>query len=348
MTTVAPVVAADAKAPTLAQWPGSGPLHGLIWAFRIHADGAAEELPVDGPIDDRHDGWLWLHFNLADTRACQWIKAAPGICGRAAGLLVDHGQHQQLHVDDGCVYGVFGDLVRGLDGATPDIGFLHFAMTERVLISGRRDPLNAVEATRRRLQAGHRLPTVAALLELIIDHVVEAVDGYEDELAVEIDAIEEQMLTASLTDERQRLSRIRRTTVRLHRQLAGLRTLLHRIEKEMGSSFSAQMQIATTRLSQRLDGLDHDIVAMRDRAYLLQEEVTLKIGEETNRHLQVLAVVTVLLMPATVITGIFGMNVKGLPFTDNESGFLLSAGLLVGGSILAYLALKWMGVLGRK
>jgi zinc transporter len=345
MSTVASAVAADAIAPT--PWPGSGPLHGLIWAFRVHADGTAEELPLDRAIDDRHDGWLWLHFNLADARACHWIEAAPGISRAAAALLLDHGQRQQLHVDDTCVYGVFGDLVRGLDGATPDIGFLHFAMTERVLISARRDHLSAVEATRRSLQAGHKLPTVAALLELIIDHVVEAIDCYEDELALEMDAIEEQMLASSITDERQRLSRIRRTTVRLHRQLTGMRALLHRIEHAMDSGFSAQIRIATARLAQRLDGLDHDIVAMRDRAYLLQEEVTLKVSEETNRHLQVLAVVTVLLMPATVITGIFGMNVKGLPFTDHESGFLLSMGLLVGGSILAYLALKWLGVLGR-
>ena len=52
--------------------------------FRVtsgHADGQAEPLNVELPVDLRGDGLLWLHFNLADTRARQWIKAAPGICG---------------------------------------------------------------------------------------------------------------------------------------------------------------------------------------------------------------------------------------------------------------------------
>jgi zinc transporter len=86
---------------------------------------------------------------------------------------------------------------------------------------------------------------------------------------------------------------------------------------------------------------------MRDRAFLLQEEVTLKIAEQTNRHLQLLAVITALLLPATLITGIFGMNVKGLPLTDSETGFLSSMLLLVGSSMLAFVILKRLGVFGR-
>ncbi|MGZ5862450.1 MAG: hypothetical protein ACXWKB_04060 [Methyloceanibacter sp.] len=35
------------------------------------------------------------------------------------------------------VYGIFADLVCGLHGVTEEIGFLHFAMTETLLISCR-------------------------------------------------------------------------------------------------------------------------------------------------------------------------------------------------------------------
>jgi zinc transporter len=41
---------------------GFGVVPGIIWAFRIHEDGTAEALPVDKPIENRHDGWLWLHL----------------------------------------------------------------------------------------------------------------------------------------------------------------------------------------------------------------------------------------------------------------------------------------------
>jgi len=61
MTPVASAVAADAKAPSVTQWPGPDPLHGLIRALRIHADGAAEELPLDRPGDPQ----LRDHHGLA-------------------------------------------------------------------------------------------------------------------------------------------------------------------------------------------------------------------------------------------------------------------------------------------
>jgi Mg2+ and Co2+ transporter CorA len=64
-------------------------------------------------------------------------------------------------------------------------------------------------------------------------------------------------------------------------------------------------------LGQRLDWLDTEIVALRDRSHLLQEEITLKTAEQTNRKLQVLATVTTVFLPASLVAGIFGMNVEG-------------------------------------
>ena len=52
----------------------AGVVPGLVWAFRIHDDGKAEPLLVDEAIKKSHDGWLWLHLNLADTRATTWLQ----------------------------------------------------------------------------------------------------------------------------------------------------------------------------------------------------------------------------------------------------------------------------------
>ena len=53
-----------------------------------------------------------------------------------------------------------------MSGATEEIGFLHFALTEKVFISSRRHQLNAIEATRKALRLGAKVPTPAALLRL--------------------------------------------------------------------------------------------------------------------------------------------------------------------------------------
>jgi zinc transporter len=322
-------------------------LPGLVFALRFQADGTVEELAVDQPIADRAEGWLWLHFNLADARACQFLRSTNYFPAPVRDWLVAADEHQQLHMNQDCLYGVFADLVRGLDGVTEEIGFLHFAMTETLLVSGRRRMLSAVEATRKELRKGRKIVTVPGLLDAILEHMADAVDRHADDLAGKLDHIEERILADDMSEGRQHLGRIRRITVRLHRQLSILRSLMQRFELDRGHAPELPFRLATTRLSQRLDWLDTEIVALRDRAHLLQEEVAIKTAEQTNRNLHVLAVVTTLLLPATLITGLFGMNVGGLPLAQDAHGFFWSLVILAGVSGIVFWLLKRSGILRR-
>jgi zinc transporter len=73
----------------------------------------------------------------------------------------------------------------------------------------------------------------------------------------------------------------------------------------------------------------------------------LKTADETNSHLQVLSIVATVFLPATLIAGIFGMNVKGLPLTENGNGFLWAMVLLIGATGLIFSLLTWSGVLRK-
>jgi zinc transporter len=323
------------------------PPGGLVFAFRVHADGAAEELSVDQPLDDRPDGWLWLHFNLADTRACTFLKSLRELPADAIEILVAPDRHQQLHAEDNCVYGVIADLRRALEGVSDHIGLLHFAMTERFLISGRRHPLNATQAARDMLRGGFRPLSVAALLELIVEHVIDANEHLAGDIAGQLDRIEERVVEAGTSEERRSLGMFRRTTVHLHRHLAGLRTLFQRLERNTPSSLPANLRLEAGYLSQQLDALDHEIVALRERARVLQEEVTSQLAEETNRQLRVLTTVTILFLPPTVVAGFFGMNLKGLPFAEGEAGFWGGVLVSVAAAAAVYALLRWLGIVRR-
>jgi zinc transporter len=326
-----------------------GPVPGLVWAFRLHHDGSAEPLPIDKPIEFTHDGRLWLHFNLTDARARSWL-ASVQIPSLARELLLSHDNFQQIHIVDHCVYGVFSDLVRDIDKPTEETGFLRFAMTERLLISGRYQALCSVDATRRLLEGGRRVESVAALLEKIVDEVADTMDRMADKIGTEIDEIEEKMVAGEDPSPEMRavLGRQRRTCLRLHRQLGGLRVLFHRLEQKNTDHLSPALRLHAAKLAQRLDGLDHDIIELRERSRLLEEELHFKLEEESNRHLHALAVVTMMLLPPTLVTGIFGMNTKGLPFTDNESAFLWASALLIGSAALAYLIMRRLGIVRRR
>jgi zinc transporter len=80
---------------------------------------------------------------------------------------------------------------------------------------------------------------------------------------------------------------------------------------------------------------------------VLQEELHLKIEEQGNNSLRVLSVLTALLLPPTLVTGIFGMNTKGLPLTDVETGFLWAALLMALSSVAAFLIMKRIGLIRK-
>jgi len=326
---------------------GLGVVPGLMWAFRIQPDGSAQPLPIDKPIESRRDGWLWLHINLADARAAEWLKSAP-LPAPAVATMLSRDRHQQLHATQASVYGVFADVVQQIERPGDEIAHLRFVMTERLLVSSRHHALASVEGARTTIeQGGRRLPHVAALLELIVEHVANGIDELVDRQATELDRIEEAVATGDCQAQRSKLTKVRQMGVKLHRQLSGLRTLFHRLEREGTEGLPPALRLAAGKLAQHLDALDHDMTEMRHRSYLLQEEIAAVVVEETNRNLHVLAVLTALFLPPTLITGIFGMNTKGLPLTEMESGFLWACALMVGSVLATFLVLRGFGIFKR-
>jgi zinc transporter len=340
------VADAPSDGDTVAASNAITPIPGLVWAFRTLPDGSWESLVVDQPIALAQGGLLWLHFNLADARAPQWLASANlQMPAQARALLLSKDTYQQLHTTDDSVYGVISDLKRDIADATEETGYLRFMMTERVLVSGRLHALCAVDATRRALEDGRRIESAAALLETIVENVANTMDRIAERISRSLDEIEEQVLSDDAADLRQGLGRLRRTCVRLHRQLSGLRIVFHRLEQKNVNDLKPALQLRAGKLAQRLDGLDHTVVEMRERSRLLQEELHLKIEEQGNHNIRVLSVLTALLMPPTLVTGIFGMNTKGLPLTDVETGFLWAALLMALSSAAAYLVMKRIGLI---
>jgi zinc transporter len=315
---------------------------GLVWGVRCSGATAA---PIDEDVAAPEPGeWLWLHFNLADMRAQKWLSACTLVPKPGLERLMSKDDAQQLVPLGECVAGVFFDLVHDFDRAIDDFGLVRFALTDRVLITGRRRALSSVEAVRQRIEAGHRYASPVDLLTAIVEQIASTIDVMVEELGTEIDSIEDTILKEGDQDDRIRLGHARLTTVRVHRRLNALRGLFRRVAATSADGLMTSIRAAAGTLTQRLDELDHEVIELRDRARLLQEELGARVAEQTNRHLRLLAVLTAVFLPPTLIAGLFGMNLAGAPFSSSPLGFWLSAGITALSSILTLFGLKWAGV----
>src|SRR5450432_3661448 len=245
---------------------------GLSFAYRFR-DGQAEPLygrDIPAALAEP-GGWIWIHLSLVDIFARNWINKTAPLPERARDILLSDDEHQLLEPIDGGVAGVFADLLRESAGEARELGRMHFALTDALVVSGRRAALGAIQRTLDALGKGKKFPDAITLLEEIVSHFADSVATVAQELSDTLDAIEEGLIDDALAGETRKLGPARRTAVRIHRQLSTLRLLFRRWSMPDETNSPTRIGITTGRLAQRLNGLDQEIVAIQERARLLQD-----------------------------------------------------------------------------
>ena len=323
-----------------------GALPGLVWALSADAKGVACELSPGAPLELMADGWHWLHFNLAENGAINLLAGLPGLPQQAAVLLKERGEFPQIQAEGTCTYGLIGDLQRVIGAAGENLGILHFIMSANILITGRRTPLNAAGVTRQRILNGARITTVEDLLAVIVEQVVDGVEAHIEKISREVDELEEKIVSGSIRGTRSRLAIHRRTTIRVRRHISELRALFQRMEREgKRSANPAGIVKIAGELLQQTEVLDRDAAALSDRSRQLHEEIATLLTEETNKHLRVLSILSILFLPPTFIAGLFGMNLKGMLFANHELGFWSATFLALVSSATVLAIMRRAGVL---
>jgi zinc transporter len=317
------------------------PESGIVWIYQFQPDGTAKLIPnetIEQALTD-HVGWTWIHLSLADTRCRTWIAHNTRLSELARETLLGPEEHLRLDILGHEIVGVVPDLQQEIAQATDAIVRLRFVMTERILISARRTPLHSVETTRRAIESGKRFPTAVSFLDALIDQFADAIAGMAERLGNELDSIEDRVMHAEAADERPRVGRVRLQAVRVHRQLAQLRGMFHRLEPRMAAD-NAPVAQAMRALGQKLDAIDHEVHALHDRARLMIEEVAAKMQEITNRRLYTLSILTACFLPPTLVTGFFGMNTKDMAFQNTDGGTWLALTVAIAASAACYWALR--------
>jgi zinc transporter len=313
------------------------PASGIVYVYRFLDDGTAESVPCEqvGAALAARGGWTWVHIGLADARARAWIACEAPVSDVARETLAGTDEHIRLDIVGGEIIGVMPDLHQAFAQPTEDIVRLRFTMTERMLITSRRTPVHSLELTRRSIETGRRFPTPIAFLDAVIDQFADAIGRLSETIGDQLDAVENRLLREELGDERLQLGRMRLQLVRMHRQLSQLHLLFQRIEPRIASD-NKQVARAIRALAQKLDAIDHDVAAQHERARLLLDEVAGKMAAITNRRLFTISVLTACLLPPTLVTGVFGMNTKDLPFQNADGGTWFALAIAASAGAIAY------------
>ncbi|WP_374571188.1 CorA family divalent cation transporter [Phenylobacterium sp.] len=330
--------------PISEEW--AGPAHGVICAYRF-LDGAPQPLGPDFvPAAEPAGAWTWTHLRLSDVRARGKLTETPGLPAEALELFAEGEPRVQISQVDGWVIGALPDLQRDLAGRPGEEGRLVFAFDACRLITGRVYSLHAVDDLRRAVDKGQRLESpVHALVELV-ELYVGLIEGLLDDLGDELSGIEDYVLAKPQHPHETRLAAARREIARHRRELQALRSVLARAQAGRHGRRIDMLADAFVEGLAWMEDVDAEAAGLAERGRLLHEEMDTLINSATNRNMGALTVISTLLIPPTLITGAFGMNVPGLPFEHSRFGFVWASAVCVAVVGAALLLLRRMRVLG--
>lgn len=322
---------------------------GFVWAYRFSPDEkTAVRLNNSATVADltADNCFYWLHLNLVDARVPALLDTLTGLTEDAKSALTTRDTHATITVDEQMLYGTLVDCQRDFAEDTNNLGWLHFAMSDRFIITTRLQPLRSVERARALIEKNPgKFSRPVDLFELLVIEFQRTLIAIVIELTDELNLIEDFVYDNAPRDERRRLAPVRRTVVRLHRHLRTVLALMRRASATDEDEMPFGFDDVARRLTSRLETVDHDIYALQDRARLLHEEIDSKQSSETNRHLYLLSIMTAFLLPPTLVTGFFGMNTANLPFAVGEYGTEYAVALIVASIAFAWWLLRRVDIL---
>jgi len=156
-----------------------------------------------------------------------------------------------------------------------------------------------------------------ALLDMIVDHYYIVME----KLGERIESLEDEIIRFENTNSISDINNLRKEMIVLKRNVAPVRELIN------GYIRSDSDLLEERTIKYFKDVYDHIVQAndlsenYRDMMINLQDLYLSNVNLKMNEVMKVMAIVTCLLAPATVIGGIFGMNFDRIPTLHNQYGF---------------------------
>src|SRR3954467_2830858 len=258
----------------------------------------------------------------------------------------------RLYEEDGALY-MTATVVTKLDSDLPESTQITFILSSQKLVTNRYvDPL----PFRRYIAYAERHPascnTPPAVLAGIVESIINRVADVIERVATDLDLASGEVFSASrrrrgvMRDFRKVLERLGQNgelISKARESLVSLGRMLTFVQQSTVVPMSEDVRA-------RFRTLSRDVLAMSDHASFLGTKVSFildatlgLINIDQNNILKIFSVVTVFLLPPSVIGAVFGMNFSKMPWIHDDWGFWAALGLMLVSAIGPWFFFKRKG-----
>jgi len=313
--------------------PAAADICALLWAYQFNKElwSSTTEVTKIAQNPKTHS-ITWIHLRYDAPDATVQMKSVGLDEAVIDALCADETRPRMMPLKDGTLL-----ILRGINlnpNADPeDMISLRIWFNDSLMITARkRDRVfMSIEALRDSLSTPLKPNTLGGLLITLVEKIADRVGDMVDTIEEELTLFETNSDSLSHDELRRRLADARRQSASIRRYIGPQRDALDALYRSRSILSDAEAHLLreqTDRTTRYVEDLD----LARERSIVLQEELRSQIAEQQNIRMYVLSIITAIFLPLSFLTGVFGMNVAGLPGTENSQSFLY---LATGMSLLA-------------
>ena len=277
----------------------------------------------------------WIHFDRKSDGAGAWLRERSGLDELVLEeLLIESTRPRVVAAAGGVLL-----TLRGVNlnpGADPeDMISVRIWTDGRRVVSLQGPRLVAIETLLKDIRAGEGPSSVEGLLMAMISGLTARMGPVIEGINAVIDEFEDRVIDPHRTVERLELISIRQRVITLHRYLGPQAVALKQLHAIKEGVFGPERQDELVQQINLVVRYVEDLEAAKGRAVVIQDELANQLAERANQRVYAVTIIAAIFLPLTLVSGLLGMNVGGIPMASFGPGFaivcVVSAVLGVGG-----------------
>ncbi|WP_287832063.1 zinc transporter ZntB [Idiomarina sp.] len=303
------------------------------WDFNQHP---AQAITNDDTVKSRPG--CWFHFQRDVEGINEWLKAADIPEPIIDAMLEEDTRPRFQRLKDGFVM-----LLRGVnlnEGAQPeDMMSLRILYYKETVYTFRKHHFKAVAHIRDDLQNQQGPESLNDFLVHLVEQLNQKIEDVIDDIELNVEQMETEGFD-NTAEQQKKLTVMHRRLLRLNRfirpQLAALDKFTSESEKWVDAELHQWLlneRDTTQRLLEQID-------LMLEQVWMQREQIQQAVAEKMNRNTYWLSVIAGVFLPLSFLTGVFGINIGGMPGVENTSAFEIFCWILLGIAVVEFLLLR--------
>jgi zinc transporter len=300
----------------------------LIFGRQILSDGEVVRIEEsDLQSIDSSKGLVWLHLDYEAEIARKWMRDHSGIEESLVEYLLADDSRPGVFLQGDQLMLVLRAINLNEKQDPEDLVAIRSYLSSNLIVTLRRRRVHFVQKMRESLDKGEGFRNAAEFLPQLLEHLVKEIGhqcGIIDDRISQLEGLDHRINQPELIDQ---LLGIQRDLNQLSRFLHPQKlTLQHLLRLKVGwfdEDISPVLHNQSELHFRYSDDLDYHL----KRTQVIKEEIASERSEMMNRRLYLLALVSMVFLPLTLLTGLLGVNLAGIPYAEHPFAFW---GLCVG------------------